>query len=81
MEDKIIEVFKKYSKSVDTECNACNCLIEEDWSNISQAIVKVLPQADVIKSACEHDLLPFSDGWHICQKCDECIKVFEQTVL
>ena len=52
MEDKIIEVFKKYSKSVDTEHNAYNCLIEEDWSNIVQEIVKVLRQPDVIKSVC-----------------------------
>ena len=36
MEDKIIEVFKKYSKSVDTEYNIYNCLIEEDWQNIAR---------------------------------------------
>ena len=41
MEYKIIEVFKKYSKSVDTEYNVYNCLIEEDWSNIAQDIVKL----------------------------------------
>ena len=44
MEDKIIEVFKKYSKSVDTECNVYNCLIEEDWSNIAQELVKLFCQ-------------------------------------
>ena len=41
MEDKIIEVFKKYSKSVDTEYNVYNCLIEEDWSNIAEELVKL----------------------------------------
>lgn len=44
MEDKIIEVFKKYSKSVDTEYNVYNCLIEEDWSNITQELVKLFYQ-------------------------------------
>lgn len=41
MEDKIKEVFLKYSKSVDTEYNVYNCLIEEDWQNITQEIVKL----------------------------------------
>ena len=41
MENKINEVFKKYSKSVDTEYNVYNCLIEEDWRNIAQEIVKL----------------------------------------
>ena len=47
MEYKIIEVFKKYSKSVDTEYNVYNCLIEEDWSNIAQEVVKLLRQYNV----------------------------------
>lgn len=50
MEDKIIEVFKKYSKSVDTVYNTYNCLIEEDWSNIAQEIVKLFHQSAVIPS-------------------------------
>jgi len=50
MEDKIIEVFKKYSKSVDTEYNVYNCLIEEDWSNISQELVKLFRQPAVMPS-------------------------------
>lgn len=53
MEDKIIEVFNKYSKSVDTEYNVYNCLIEEDWSNIAQELVKLFCQPAVIKSFCE----------------------------
>ena len=48
MEDKIIELFKKYSKSVDTEYNVYNCLIEEDWSNIAQDVVKLFRQPDVV---------------------------------
>ena len=47
MEDKIIEVFKKYSKSVDTEYNVYNCLIEEDWPNIAQEAVKLFRQSAV----------------------------------
>jgi len=50
MEDKIIEVFKKYSKSVDTEYNVYNCLIEEDWSNIAQELVKLFCQPAVMRS-------------------------------
>ena len=50
MEDKIIEVFKKYSKSVDTEYNVYDCLIEEDWSNIAQEIVKLFRQPAVMPS-------------------------------
>ena len=50
MEDKIIEVFKKYSKSVDTEYNVYNCLIEEDWSNIAQELVKLFCQPAVMPS-------------------------------
>ena len=50
MEYKIIEVFKKYSKSVDTEYNVYNCLIEEDWSNIAQEVVKLFRQPDVMPS-------------------------------
>lgn len=50
MEDKIIEVFKKYSKSVDTEYNVYNCLIEEDWSNIAQELVKLFRQTAVMPS-------------------------------
>ena len=53
MEDKIIEVFNKYSKSVDTEYNVYNCLIEEDWSNIAQELVKLFCQPAVISSACD----------------------------
>jgi len=53
MEDKIIELFKKYSKSVDTEYNVYNCLIEDDWSNIAQEIVKLFLQPAVIKSVCD----------------------------
>ena len=48
MEDKVIEVFKKYSKSVDTEYNVYNCLIEEDWSNIAQELVKLFCQPAVV---------------------------------
>jgi hypothetical protein len=54
MEDKIIEVFKKYSKSVDTEYNVYNCLIEEDWSNIAEELVKLFCQPAVISSVCDH---------------------------
>lgn len=50
MEDKIIEVFNKYSKSVDTEYNVYNCLIEEDWSNIAQELVKLFCQPAVMPS-------------------------------
>lgn len=53
MEDKIIEVFNKYSKSVDTEYNVYNCLIEEDWSNIAQELVKLFCQPAAISSACD----------------------------
>lgn len=55
MEDKIIELFKKYSKSVDTEYNVYNCLTEEDWSNIAQEIVKLFLQPAVIKSLPDSD--------------------------
>lgn len=55
MEDKIVEVFKKYSKSVDTEYNVYNCLIEEDWSNIAQELVKLFCQPAVIESLPEHE--------------------------
>ena len=37
MKDKIIEVFKKYSKSY-------QCLIKEDWENISLELVKLFRQ-------------------------------------
>ena len=50
MEDKIIEVFNKYIKSVDTEYNVYNCLIEEDWSNIAQELVKLFCQPAVMPS-------------------------------
>lgn len=50
MEDKIIEVFKKYSKSVDTEYNVYDCLIEEDWLNIAQEVVKLFRQPAVMPS-------------------------------
>jgi hypothetical protein len=74
MEDKIIEVFKKYSKSVDTEYNVYNCLIEEDWSNISQELVKLFRQPAVISSLPSECL----NGWEnpdycaligSCKKC------------
>lgn len=72
MEDKIIELFKKYSKSVDTEYNVYNCLIEEDWSNISQEIVKLFLQPAVIKSVCNcdkwHDRMEESNN--NCSTCD-----------
>lgn len=50
MEDKIVEVFKKYNKLVDTKYNVYNCLIEEDWSNIAQELVKLFCQPAVIPS-------------------------------
>ena len=50
MEDKIIEVFNKYIKSVDTEYNVYNCLIEEDLSNIAQELVKLFCQPAVMPS-------------------------------
>jgi hypothetical protein len=53
MQDKIIEAFKKYSKSVDTEYNVYNCLIEEDWSNIAQEVVKLFCQPAVMSSVCK----------------------------
>lgn len=62
MEDKIIEVFKKYSKSVDTEYNVYNCLIEEDWSNIAQELVKLFRQPAVMPS------LPDANP-HTCPEC------------
>jgi hypothetical protein len=72
MEDKIIELFKKYSKSVDTEYNVYNCLIEEDWSNIAQEIVKLFLQPAVIKSVCDcdkwHDRMEESNN--NCSTCD-----------
>lgn len=48
MEDKILEVFNKYSKLVDTECNVYNFLIEEDWLNIAQELVKLFRQHDFV---------------------------------
>jgi len=47
MENKIKEVFLKYSKSVDTEYNVYNCLIEEDWQNITHEIVKLFAIPEV----------------------------------
>lgn len=38
MDDKILEVFKRYSKSVDTEFNVYECLIQEDWIRIVNEI-------------------------------------------
>lgn len=38
MDDKILEVFKRYSKSVDTEFNVYDCLIQEDWIRIANEI-------------------------------------------
>jgi len=76
MEDKIIEVFKKYRKSVDTEYNVYNCLIEEDWSNIAQEIVKLFRQPLVISSVCDcnrwHDRMEESNN--TCSACDKPIK-------
>ncbi len=73
MEDKIIELFKKYSKSVDTEYNVYNCLIEEDWSNISQEIVKLFLQSAVISSFCECKVCgkPFGDKLSLYEHYDE----------
>ena len=48
MENKIIEVFKKYSKSVDTKYNVYNCLIEEDWSNIAREVVNKIVAKPVL---------------------------------
>lgn len=47
MKDRIIEVFKKYSKSVDTEYNVYNCLIEEDWSNVADELVILFNPPDI----------------------------------
>ncbi len=73
MEDKIIELFKKYSKSVDTEYNVYNCLIEEDWSNIAQEIVKLFLQPDVIKSVCcecgDKNPIYIANGKPYCLSC------------
>jgi hypothetical protein len=50
MRNKIIEVFKKYSKTVDTEYNVYNCLIEEDWSNISHELLVEFDKETLYKS-------------------------------
>lgn len=36
---------------------------------------------DIAKSICDHDPKPFTDGWLICKKCDECIRDSKQNVL
>ncbi len=56
MEDKIVEVFKKYSKSVDTEYNVYNCLIEENWSNIAQELVKLFRQP-AVSGSFDHEII------------------------
>lgn len=38
MDDKILEVFKRYSKSVSAEANVYDCLIQEDWIRIANEI-------------------------------------------
>jgi len=68
MEDKIIEVFKKYSKSVDTEYNVYNCLIEEDWSNIAEELVKLFCQPAVISSVCGK---PCDELRTACKQCTD----------
>jgi hypothetical protein len=50
MQNKLIDIFKKYSKSVDTEYNVYNCLIEEDWLNIAEEVVKLFSQPDAMPS-------------------------------
>lgn len=70
MEDKIVEVFKKYSKSVDTEYNVYNCLIEEDWSNIAQELVKLFCQPAVMGSLpCHHNFIQKDTYWKSCTHC------------
>jgi len=66
MEDKIKEVFLKYSKSVDTEYNVYNCLIEEDWHNIAHEIVKLFAIPVVVGQS--EQLLAFAK--HLCPKED-----------
>ena len=41
MENNIIDIFKKYSTSVDTEYNVYDCLIEADWQSIAKEIHKM----------------------------------------
>jgi hypothetical protein len=78
MEDKIIEVFKKYSKSVDTEYNVYNCLIEEDWSNIAHELVKLFRQPHVMRSVCcDAELIKFKTYGY--DECIECNKTYKQT--
>jgi hypothetical protein len=74
MQDKIIEVFKKYSKSVDTEYNVYNCLIEEEWSNIAHEVVKLFRKPAAVGRSeqficpdCKKDTIEWTDG--ICEDC------------
>jgi hypothetical protein len=75
MEDKIIEVFKKYSKSVDTEYNVYNCLIEEDWQNIAREVVNKIVAKPVLCGDSEQFICPnckkHTDEWldGICEDC------------
>ena len=50
MEDKLIDIFKKYSISVDTEYYVYYCLFDEDLSNIADEVVKLFRQPAVIPS-------------------------------
>ena len=54
MEDKIIEVFKKYSKSVDMKSFVYKHLIEKDWSDIEnevEDVVKLFRQTAIMTSS------------------------------
>jgi hypothetical protein len=67
-QDEIIKVFKKYSKSVDTEYNVYNCLIEEDWFPIAKELVGLFCQPPVIKSVCDV-CQSIDDVQSYCRKC------------
>ncbi len=50
MENKLLSVFEKYSKSVSTESNSYKCLIEEDWLNIANDLVILFSQYSCVDS-------------------------------
>jgi hypothetical protein len=72
MKNKIIELFNKYSKSVDTEYNVYNCLIEEDWSNITQELIQLFRQPAVINFVCDCSSETFAHHYKGGDNCGYC---------
>jgi len=75
------EMHKDYLSADSAEQNViamCNMRISMELkflSELKQALgIDGITERDhkAIKSVCDHSFSPFTDGWQICTKCDEC---------